>query len=404
MSKRSKNRTGAALILVITVLGVVLIITAYSAHVAYMQLVRSELRASADAAARAGAEALARLESVDAAKQAAIDIAAANKVGGSTLQLTVDDIQIGHAKQVGNSGKWSFFENEKPYSSVRVNAQKNTALMMFGLTGKQSFTPELISTAAFSENEICLVIDRSHSMCFDFTGVDFSYPAGIPLSPNDPVIYAPHPSGSRWAALASGVNTFLSVIKTSNATQRVALVTWGSDISLATYEGGLTGRTFPASSFDLPLAVDTAPIVSAIAARGSDLMLGGTNMSAGIDMGVGVLTGADTHDFASKIMIVMTDGKWNFGRDPVQAAADAKKKNITIHTVTFLDKADQTAMKMVAKKTGGNHYHASNQTELQTAFREMAASLPVVLIDKALFAECVKHFELKRSEANLQKS
>ena len=104
-------------------------------------------------------------------------------------------------------------------------------------------------------------------------------------------------------------------------------------------------------------------------------------MSSGIDLGVEILTGPDTHDYASKTMILMTDGKWNQGRDPAAAARDAKKKDITIHTVTFLDAADQSDMKKVAKTTGGEHYHASDALTLIKAFQELATYLPVVLTD-----------------------
>ncbi len=375
------QRRGTALILFLAALGVFLVMAAFAVNVAYMQLVRTQLRAAADAAARAGAEALARLESVDAAKQAAIEVAAANTVGSSNLTLTTADISIGHARQLGNSGKWEFLENQQPYSSVRVNADQNTPLMMFGITGRQSFTPVLTSTAAFSENEICLVIDRSHSMCFDHSGVDFAYPAGTPLPPPDRVIYPPHPTGSRWASLISAVDAFLNGIATSNATQRVGLVTWASTITLADYEGGLTGREFPESSLDRPLGLDNNQVRSLLAARSADVMLGGTNMSAGIEMGIDVLTGSDSHDFASKIMIVMSDGKWNFGSDPKLIALEAKKKKIMIHTVSFLDKADQSDLQKIAKTTGGLYFHASNTAELEEAFRNMARSLPVVLID-----------------------
>ncbi len=58
-----------------------------------------------------------------------------------------------------------------------------------------------------------------------------------------------------------------------------------------------------------------------------------------------------------------------------------KKLGITIHTITFLDKADQSEMVKVARATGGFHYHASNGEELEEAFRELARHLPVALTD-----------------------
>ncbi len=379
--RRRRFRRGAAIFLVLILLGAFLFFSAMAMNVAYMQQVRSELRAATDAAARAGAEALARQDSPEAAIDAAIEIPAANTVGGEPLILKPGDIGIGRSRQRGKSGKWDFTEGDKPFSSVRVNAAMPVPLLMFGVTGRKQFQPERSATAAFSENEICLVIDRSHSMCFDHTGVAWSYPPSTPPAPPHQIIHPPQANGSRWASLVHGVNTFLDAVTTSNATQRVALVTWGSEITLSSFEGSLTGQTFEASELDVPLAIEFSEIRSKLVSRGNDAMLGGTHMSAGIDMGVDILTGPDTHEYASKIIILMTDGKWNIGRNPVGAARAAKKKGITIHTVTFLDTADQTDMKKVAKTTGGNHYHATNTLELEEAFREMARNLPVVLVD-----------------------
>ncbi len=374
-----ESRRGTAIALVLATISVFLIMAAFSLNVAYMQLVRTEMRAATDAAARAGAEALARLDSSQAAVQAAIDLAAANKVNGVPLVLTAADIDLGHANSSMNN-LWTFTSGATPINSVRVSASKSSPLMMSGVTGRSSFDPQTTATAAFSESEVCLVVDRSHSMCFDLSGVDWAYPAGTPTAPPDPVVYPPT-VGSRWDALEAGMTAFFNVISSSNAAQKVALVTWGSDITLAEYEGQLTGRTFPATELDVGLGNNYTAITNAIADRGDDVMLGGTNMSAGIDMGVEVLTGPGTRAFAAKTMIVMTDGKWNFGRDPVLAAQDAKAAGITIHTVTFLDAADQQDMIDVATTTGGRHYHASDAQTLEEAFREMARHLPVVLID-----------------------
>ena len=46
-------------------------------------------------------------------------------------------------------------------------------------------------------------------------------------------------------------------------------------------------------------------------------------MTAGIDAGVAVLTGTGSNALADKVMILMTDGEWNVGRDPILAAQDA---------------------------------------------------------------------------------
>ncbi len=374
------NRRGTAIVLVLMTMAVFLVMAAYSLNVAYMQLVRTEMRAATDAAARAGTEALARLDSQPAAIQAAIDIAAANRVNGVPLVLNAADIQLGLATHQANN-QWTFDPAGSPVSSVRVTTNKVSPLLLPGVTGVASFAPTKTATAAFSELEICLVVDRSHSMCFDMSGVEFVYPASTPLAPPDPVVYPPAAIGSRWAALADGVDEFLNIIASDGATQRVSLVTWGSTITLAEYEGQLTGRTFAAATLNLPLGINYPAVAATISNLGNDIMLGGTNMSAGIDLGKQVLTDPTTHDYASKTMIVLTDGQWNFGRNPVEAAVEAKQAGITVHTVTFLDQANQQDMIDVAAATGGRHYHASDSASLNAAFREMARHLSVVLID-----------------------
>jgi Mg-chelatase subunit ChlD len=109
---------------------------------------------------------------------------------------------------------------------------------------------------------------------------------------------------------------------------------------------------------------------------------GSTNVSAGIDKGVIVLTDtARIRPFAAKTMVLMTDGLWNQGRDPELAAIDAKAKSIVIHTITFGDSADQTSMQRVAAATGGKHFHAPTPEALQNIYREIALSLPVILTE-----------------------
>lgn len=380
MRTNQRNRRGTAFIMLLVSMGVFFIMAAYSLNVAYMQLVRTEMRAATDAAARAGTEALARLDSEAAAVQAAIDVAALNKVNGLPLTLTAADIQLGAASRSENN-QWTFESLGTPVNAVRVTAARTTPLMLPGFTGVSSFNPQKTATAAFSETEVCLVVDRSHSMCWDLSGYFGSYPAGTPAAPPAPVIHPPQAVGSRWAALAGGVEEFLETVESDNAMQHVALVTWGSEITLADYEGGLTGRTFSAASLDVPLGTDYPGISTSIANRGNDVMLGATNLSAGIDLGVEQLTGAGTRSYATKVMVVMTDGQWNAGRHPVEAALEAKQAGITIHTVTFLDAANQDDMISVAAATGGQHYHASDAATLEAAFREIARHLSVVLID-----------------------
>jgi len=49
--------------------------------------------------------------------------------------------------------------------------------------------------------------------------------------------------------------------------------------------------------------------------------------------------------------------------------------------VTFSQEANENAMSKVAKKSGGNHYHADSGEALMDAFEEVAKSLPTLITD-----------------------
>ncbi len=374
-----RRRRGAAFVVVVLSIFVFLFMVAFSVDVAYMQLSRMEIRAAADAAAKAGTEAMVREESVTAAIAAAKKAAAMNSVGPGVLNLSDSDVQLGRSLQ-DSDGSWAFAQGEQPHNSVRILANSEVPLFWGGITGKGTFNPNVQSTATFADNEVCLVVDRSHSMCFDLTGTTWSYPLATPTTP-DPIAYPPDPVESRWATLQLAINEFNSILEQRTSGKRVGLVTFGSDIDLNTYEGNLTGRTFPAVAVDVPLTSDVSLIDAAIQARTDDIMLGGTNLTAGINQGVQMLTDANARTFAEKTMIVMTDGKWNEGGNPVTASLQARVSGITVHTVTFLSNADQTDMIWVATVGGGQHYHADNKAALIAAFRDLALNLPITLVE-----------------------
>jgi uncharacterized membrane protein len=80
---------------------------AFSIDYAYMQLIRTELRTATDAAAKAGAENLARTRDPDQAVAAAVQFASLNKVGGRDFQIRPNDVVLGQAV-AGQNGQWNF--------------------------------------------------------------------------------------------------------------------------------------------------------------------------------------------------------------------------------------------------------------------------------------------------------
>jgi Mg-chelatase subunit ChlD len=113
---------------------------------------------------------------------------------------------------------------------------------------------------------------------------------------------------------------------------------------------------------------------------GSRPMMGSTNLSAGLDLAVRQLTGTNAGSLSSKVVVLFTDGMWNDGRNPLLAAQDARNAGVTVHIVTMLT-ADQADLRQAAQLTGGRYYNAANASQLASAFREIAKSLQVVLID-----------------------
>ena len=103
-------------------------------------------------------------------------------------------------------------------------------------------------------------------------------------------------------------------------------------------------------------------------------------MSQGMTAGRTQLTSASTRSYAKKVMILMSDGDWNDGSNPVTYAATCAASNITIHTISFLASGTGTSvLQQIAAATGGKSYVATDAASLTAAWTELAYSLPVVL-------------------------
>ena len=113
------------LVFVAIILVMLVAMVAFSVDVAYMHLVRTELHAATDAAAKAGASTLMREQSGSAAIAEAIAAGAANKVAGKSLQLASTDIELGQSILQAD-GSWAFTPALQPYRAVRVNPRMTT--------------------------------------------------------------------------------------------------------------------------------------------------------------------------------------------------------------------------------------------------------------------------------------
>lgn len=78
-------------------------------------------------------------------------------------------------------------------------------------------------------------------------------------------------------------------------------------------------KDFKAMEVDEKLTFDYKKISKAVTKRGDQVMPGSTNMSAGLDGAIDVLN-ASKKPLAKKTIILMTDGLWNQGVDPIVSA------------------------------------------------------------------------------------
>ncbi len=359
------------LVLIAVCLPLCIIMAAFAVDVAWMQLVRTELRTATDSAARAAAKELSLSQSIDAARQRGKEAALRNRVAGDPLLLADADIEIGHGAQANENSRFQFAAGGTPPNAVRVNGKRTQGsaagpvdLLFAGVLGVRQFEPSESATSTQLDRDICLVVDRSGSMMRSLAG------NSTPTGTCDP----PHPTQSRWGALAIALDAFLVELDKTAQDERVALVSYSSDTTEC-------GNRYRISEVNSDLVGDYSVIRQAIARISSKPVKGRTAISAGLDDGIQVLTGKETRPFAVKSMILMTDGIHNLGPEPVLSARRAARDGLVIHTITFSSEADIKRMQDVAAATGGRHFHAPTAEDLVRIFKEIASTLPVMLTD-----------------------
>ncbi len=370
---RSAARQGAMLVMIALCLPLCLIMAAFAIDVAWMQLVRTELRTSTDAAARAGAKQLSLSQSIASARDTAKVTAAKNLVAGSPLLLADSDITFGNGYQANEAARFKFTPGSAKPNAVQVVGRRNKGsltgpvdLFFSGVIGVRQFQPVETATSTQLDRDICLVVDRSGSMMWTLTGSQ--------LPPGAPDCGPPDPTLSRWGALNSALGAFLDELDATPQDEHVALCSYSSNTKEC-------GFTYHISDVNSDLVSDYSAIRSTMADLSSRPVKGSTSISAGIEAGLTVMTGPKIRPFAVKTMIVMTDGIHNLGPEPIIPAKKAAKLGIVIHTITFSSDADIARMEAVAAATGGQHFHAPTFEDLKKIFQQIASTLPVLLTD-----------------------
>ncbi len=337
--KSPGGRRGAMLVLLCVMMFAFVAIVAFSVDVAYMNLVKTELRTATDAASKAASENLARTQNIASATARGIEIANENLVANRRLQLSSSDFEFGRS-DLQPSGAFVFQRNATPINSVRVTGQRTAGSLsgsvglFFGRAmGVSAFEPVETCTSTYIQRDIVLVLDRSGSMLDD----------------------------NKFRDLRNAVRLFVNIMKDSPVEERVGLASYSTD---ATEDIALT------TNLDL------------ITTRVDRMVFSGlTNISGGLDSGRRIIANGRSPMFVEKTIILMTDGLQNRGRAARFAAQDAFSDGSTIHSITFGRDADRRSMRDVANIGKGRYYHASNGAELEAVFREIALTLTSIITE-----------------------
>ena len=357
MQTIARKRRGAMAAFFAAAMPMFLLMSALAVNVAYMELVRVQLRTSTDLASRAGARMLGMTGDTAQALQAVQRTALRNKVAGVGLAVNANEVKFGRAARQANGG-YNFIDGASYPNAVQLHGVRNAS--SGGRVGlffsDVIFEPEQQAVAAQIDRDVALVLDRSGSMVYAYEST------GIPTGWVEP---QPAPPDTRWRYLDQAANLFLDRLTASPMDERVSLVTYATT---GTINNDLT-NSFTQIRSDI--AALTAAYPGGWTAIGDAIELGRQSLK----------TRGCQRDWAIPCIVLMTDGIHNQGAlNPMEAAQLCANDGIVIYTITYGADADLSAMADVAALTGGKHWHAPDGASLQNIFKEVADSLPTMLV------------------------
>uniref|UniRef100_A0A8A2VG66 VWA domain-containing protein n=1 Tax=Haloterrigena alkaliphila TaxID=2816475 RepID=A0A8A2VG66_9EURY len=98
---------------------------------------------------------------------------------------------------------------------------------------------------------------------------------------------------------------------------------------------------------------------------------GGTHTEAGLRTGLQHLE-ANGMENRSQVMLLLSDGKSNYGSYPRRVAEDAADRGIQISTVGLGNSIDEDELRSIADSTGGDYYHVADEKDLPETFERVA--------------------------------
>ena len=366
MRRQSMRRhCGAIMPLLCLVLPILLVFSAMAINVAYIQLAHTQLQVSTDAAARAAGRSFFLTQDITEALIKALEAGEMNPVCGESLRFQLDDLETGVSIRPNASSRYDFVPSSANCNALRLagnrtsaslNGAVRTLLPTFIGTTHLELTAHAVSSQPTVD--LVLVMDRSGSMAFA---------ANEPTSSNPPAAAPPGwgfgdavPNNSRWLDAVDGIVELLLELQQSPQPEYVGLATYSNNASL-----------------DILLTDNYINTTNGMDYYSQSFSGGSTNIAAGIDAGQACFsTSPGARAYASKVIVVLTDGIVTQGTSPVQAATSAAANGVSVFTVTFSNEADIPLMQAVAAAGKGQHFHAVSREDLLTVFGSIGRNLP----------------------------
>ena len=360
--RQMRSRRGSTAATLALMLPVVLAIAAYGINVVYMEMARTELQITIDLATRAAGRVLAVSGDKQLAIAAADKLMKENPFANAKMTLSGSDIVFGVSTRLAETERYNFNAGANPNAvQIQANGKIKVPLLFPTMGVPIQFRPIKTSISTQAELDIALVLDRSGSMAFSTDEICGNYtPAAAPPGWTFGETVPPQ---SRWLDAVDAVQRFLDLMSASGQDEHVCMSSYNDK-----------------TKTDVSLVSNYSAVQNAMAGYSAKFDQGATNIGGGILAGASALSDKTyARSWATRVMIVLTDGIHNTGTDPLYAAQQAAAQNILIYTVTFSVEADIARMKQVAAAGSGKHFHAVNGRQLADAFEEIAHSLPTLI-------------------------
>jgi Ca-activated chloride channel family protein len=363
------SRVGAAIILMVVMLVALLTLAGYAINLAHIQLVRTEMQVATDASARAASKIFADTGDMALALNAAQSLANRNLVDAEPLKLSATDFRFGTSIRKSTPDRYHFNTGGTSPNAIHLTVEKSAntpsgpvklPFPVFGIDSIEKVVAEAIVTQV--DVDIALVVDRSGSMAYAANELA-AHPPNPTAAPIGWEFGDQVPSPSRWLDTVNAVGDFLKELDRSPQNEHVSLVTYNENATV-----------------DQDLTTNYSQIMRHLSSYSRNFDSGGTNISAGMEQASSMLArSSNGRPWASKVIIVMTDGLQTEGSNPVSTARSVAKDGVMIFTITFAAEANQHDMRRVATEGGGRHYHATDGEMLANVFRDIARNLPALI-------------------------